>query len=930
MAEYHPRIIDVSSVPHPRTGGPVLPRWSDVLRGLREARGVTQDGWAALLGYGRATVHRWERGEAVPGPDAVEALVATCQEQGLLRSFARGRLEGMTLTAELLRDLLAEARVSAAPESAPPEEPPGARGRGGTGGRAAAPRPTILPLPNPAPRHNLPLSLASFVGRETELEAIRTALADARLVTLVGAGGSGKSRLAVEVGRGLTADYPDGVWLVELAPLADPELLPHVVAGALGLALAATGSPLATLVAALEPRQLLLLLDNCEHLIDASARLAEALLQRCPTVRILATSREGLGITGEVRWRVPPLAVPPDDAARPIVEVTEYAAARLFVERARAALPTFDPGEQAAAIAHVCRRLDGMPLAIELAAALTPVLSAEQIATRLDRRLDLLAGGSRTALPRQQTLRAAIDWSYDLLLEPERRLLRRLAVFSGDWTLEAAETVCSGGADDVLELLGRLVAKSLVQVDDGGHVHYRLLETIRQYALEKLEGSGEAASMHERHLDWFVALAERAEPHLIGADQVVWLDALDAERDNLRAALAWCWSGGQAESGLRLIGALRWYWYVRDDRRNEGPVWLARFLALPAVGVTPSVRVKTLAMSLMFDASLAMFLTFDPSVANEARAEATWEELRALCEETGDRASLVRNHWWIGRTALWRGDLNRAQSLFTEGVAMASEAGDGWALAQELENLGWLAQERGENAEARRYYEESLANFRAFQDWRATVWSLLLLGQTTCRQGDLPAARRSLEEARAVGRRLGQKRYLWNVLRSLGDVARNEGDHPEARALLAESLELARQLADPGKVRGTLLSVAWLAHAAGEAERARALLRDVLIGYQDWDWLPDAEMAICVAGILAIEDGAFVRGARLFGQIVGHQLWPQRLAPDLRRGYESGVLAARGALGDAAFDVAWAEGQAMTLEQAISYCMTDEGRLTNQ
>jgi tetratricopeptide (TPR) repeat protein len=404
----------------------------------------------------------------------------------------------------------------------------------------------------------------------------------------------------------------------------------------------------------------------------------------------------------------------------------------------------------------------------------------------------------------------------------------------------------------------------------------------------------------------------------------------------VRAALAWCWNGGSAEPGLRLTAALRWFWYVRDDRRSEGPVWLARFLALPAAVVTPSVRVKALAMSLMFDASVGSY----------ARAEATWEEIRALCEQTGDRASLVRIHWWSGRTALWKGDFPRAQTLFTEGIALARDAGDRWALAQELEGLGWLAQERGENAEARRLYEECLATFRAVQDWAAVVWSLLLLGQTACRQGDYPAARHYLEEARALGRQLRQKRYVWSVVQALGEVARNEGDYASARALHEEGLELARELADRGKVRATLLASSWLAHEVGEAGHARALLRDVLVGDHDdvievpvadrpdqalavavgiqWDWRSDAETAICVAGILAVEDGAFARGARLFGQIVGHRLWPQRLAPDLRRAYENGVVAARRALGDAAFDVAWAEGQAMTPEQAISYGIPDE------
>jgi len=474
-------------------------------------------------------------------------------------------------------------------------------------------------------RHNVPHPLTSFVGREQDIAEIRHLLATRRLLTLIGAGGVGKTRLGLEVAAGLLDAYADGIWLIELAALADATLVPHSAAAILNVREESERPLLATLADALGGQRTLLILDNCEHLIDACAAFADALLRACPNVRILATSRQPLGLAGETTFRVPSLsltarpairAVPasPDeviparvDAVPGFVEaplpppvgtnppVARSAmmsdAVRLFVERGRAAVPDFALSERnLAAVEQICQRLDGIPLAIELAAARISVLSPVQIADRLGDRFSLLTGGSRTALPQHQTLLALVDWSHNLLDERERTLLRRLAVFRGGWTLEAAEAVCADAglaADQILDLLSGLIAKSLIlTVRHSDEVRYWFPESIRAYAIEKLREAGEAPLLRERHGTWVLALAEQATPELFGPRQDAWLDRLDAEHDNLRAALEWSLATPTTdELAIRLVGALAWFWGSRGHV-TEGRRWLERVRAQSA-GRTP-------------------------------------------------------------------------------------------------------------------------------------------------------------------------------------------------------------------------------------------------------------------------------------------------------------------------------------------------------
>ncbi len=550
--------------------------------------------------------------------------------------------------------------------------------------------------------HNLPGQLTSFIGREPEMAEARRLLGQTRLLTLTGMGGEGKSRLALQVAAEAVDAYADGVWLVELASLSDPDLVPQAVAAALGIREEPDKRLVETLTDALRPKSLLLLLDNCEHLVDACARLAETLLRSCPSVSILATSREAFGIGGEAVLPLSSLSLPRGPALPPDDMLARYELVRLFVDRATAAHPAFRfSAGNAAAVSQVCSRLDGMPLALELAAARVKVLSPEQIVSRLDDRFRLLSGGSRTALPRQQTLRALIDWSYDLLPSPEQTLLRRLSVFAGGWTLDAAESVCAGGEAaerDVLDLLAHLVAKSLVVAEppEDGQVRYRLLENLRQYAEERLAETDEAESLSRHHRDWFLQFAEDAEPNLFGPQHAPWLNRLEREHDNFRKALRGCQERpADAATFLRLAGALSHFWSVRSYL-SEGRGWLETALA-DAPDAPPAIRAKA-----MNGAGVLAWSCGDFTQA--ATFHETDLELRREMQDGRGIARALAN---LGILASEKADFARARHLFEESLAVYREVGDQENVAILLNNLGSLLIDIGDFDTAGPFFSES-------------------------------------------------------------------------------------------------------------------------------------------------------------------------------------------------------------------------------
>ncbi len=620
--------------------------------------------------------------------------------------------------------------------------------------------------------NNLPAQLTSFIGREAEMEIAKRQLAGSRLLTLTGVGGSGKTRLALQAAAEVLENYPDGVWLVELAALSDPDLVAQEVAGVLGVREESEKKLLQTLRDTLRPQAALLILDNCEHVVDAAARLAEALLLACPALSVLATSREALGISGETLLPVPPLSMPAlgTSAATPDA-LAGCEAVRFFVERATAASPAFRySAGNAPAIASVCAHLDGIPLALELAAARVKVLTPEQIDERLDDRFRLLSGGSRTALPRQQTLRALVDWSYDLLSPAEQTLLCRLSVFSGGWSLGAAETVCAGGSGEdgeVLDLLSHLAAKSLVVAEppDAGQVRYRLLDSIRSYARERLaQTPGEAEALARKHRDFFLALAEEAEPHLFGANQVLWMNRLEDDLENLRAAL----SVARSERDLslpRLAGALSHFWYGRSYL-SEGMGWLEDALA-EATDTDGPVLGKVL--------NGAGTLSWCCGDYNKSRA--FHERDLALRRGLSDQRGIAHALGSLSITVSYQKQFDLAEAYSRESLARYQTLGDQKNSTKMLTNLGILAADRGDYAEAERLYEEALAAYRVFYNASGSADVLHNLGELFLRQSLYDRAKPYFRESLLAQRTVGSKQRIASTLTHLAETAGAEGDH---------------------------------------------------------------------------------------------------------------------------------------------------------
>jgi predicted ATPase/class 3 adenylate cyclase len=672
--------------------------------------------------------------------------------------------------------------------------------------------------------NNLPTLPNAFIGRERERAAVRRLLGETRLLTLTGTGGTGKTRLAVQVAEEALSDYTDGVWLVELATVSDPRRVVETIAGALGLREEPDEPMRATLIRFLCGRRLLLIIDNCEHLHEECASLAAEMLRSCSTVRILATSRHALGIAGERSWPVPPLAVlnPSRDLFQTsdiVATVSQYEAVRLFLDRAMAVKPGFVLTPQnAAAVAQICWRLDGIPLAIELAAARARVLAPEQIAQRLDDRFRLLTGGGRSVLPHQQTLRTLIDWSHDLLSESERVLFQRLGVFGGGRTLEAIEAVCSGdGVDvyDALDLLQLLVDKSLLAAEagPGDETRYTMIESVWRYARERLESSGEFDTLRDRHLDWFLALAEKAKPGLEGPDAAAWLERVDADQFNFRLALEWA-AKADVQKGLRIVGSLARYAEIRGNLEEASSS--ARLL-LDA----PGAEAPTCARA---DALVAAARVAWCRNQSEA-ALAFYREGIALLEQCGRERDVILQSAFMGFVKLNNGIEAGVEERFQRAIEAGRERQDIVLSAVGLSGLATLASRHGDGKTARRLREESLSIYRATGDQWVSGYLLWGIAKSCIAMGDSAAARDAIEEWTAIARKLGNRWITPYLLHLLGDTLLLEHDATAAARMLGaaeagrEALGLELDAIDQSEWEAT---VARLDTALDPAVRLRA------------------------------------------------------------------------------------------------------------
>jgi predicted ATPase/DNA-binding SARP family transcriptional activator/DNA-binding CsgD family transcriptional regulator len=743
------------------------------------------------------------------------------------------------------------------------------------------PRPPSLPSKEASepPRHNLPVPRTSFVGRGRELSEIKRTLAMTRLLTLTGTGGSGKTRLVLKVAADLVGAYPDGVRLVELAGLSEPELVPQEVADTLGVR-EEPGRPLVEVLAqSVREKTLLLVVDNCEHLIDAAARLVDFLLASCPHLRVMATSREPLSVEDEVLFSVPPLLVPAGLPAD-FTKVGNYDSVRLFVDRTRLRLPGFSlTQENVRPVAEVCRRLEGLPLAIELAAARMGPLATDQMAERLEDSLSLLSVGPRTVSARQRTMRATIGWSYGLLSEPEKESFGRLSVFSAGFTLEAAEAVCQGGIveeGELLNLVSSLVDKSLVVAETTaeGRVRYRMLELVRQYAHEKLEEGGEADVVHRRHAEYFLALAGEAEPQPKGAQQEAWLNRLESEHDNVRAALSWSLGEHDPGLGLRLAAA---FWKFWDGRGylGEGSAWLREALAKGGDAAGAGARATALHGLGLIVGALGDF----------EQAKACQEDAFALYEQLGNRVGVAESLNSQGWIAFRRGDTGRASSLFEKGLEAARESENQVAIRRAINGIAVIAFDAEGHERARRLWEDALVLGRKHGDHFGVARVLINMGFVDIAFGNYERSTELLEEALAIGHELNSRELLANSLLCLGLASALRGRPERAKTMLIESLEIDMVREAKADIDEDLEALATTAGALGQLTRAARL------------WGAAEALRESIGAVWAL---------------------PERMV------FEPLRDAARSRLGEAAWVTGFAEGKAMGLKEAVEYALSEE------
>ncbi|HLK57593.1 MAG TPA: tetratricopeptide repeat protein [Chthonomonadaceae bacterium] len=807
--------------------------------------------------------------------------------------------------------------------------------------QAGARQPTALATPPTSPRpggmRRLPVPLTALVGRERQIEEVADWLQHGRLVTILGTGGMGKTRLAIAVGEAVASAFPDGVWFVELAALSEPERVAQTVATTLGIPEQPGKSPLETLTERLASRSLLLILDNCEHLAQSCVALAENLLPICSGVHLLATSRHPLGSLGERRYRLPPLEMPP--AGRSVEEkevntLLEYPGIRLFVERAVMAQPRFRLDRQnASAVLQICHALDGIPLALELAAARMRAMDVDRVAERLRQDLAFLTLGGSAYPQRHRAMNAVIEWSYQPCSESEQTLFRRLSVFADGCTLEAAEAICAGGVvpeAGVLDGLMDLVDRSLVEyLALPGGDRYRMLQPIRTFARAAFEATEERAEVLSRYVAYFVSFVE---PRPTGADQGELFNRFDEERDNLRVALAWCQASPEGgESGLRLGGALQMYWVMR------GPLSEGREHLMAALGHSGAQDITRERADALNGAGNLAYYQGDLSAAAVLHQESL-----KLKRELGYRRGVAGSLHNLGNVAWMQGDYKAALSLYEEALQINRELGNRAWEANNLERLGNMAQEQGDYAAARSLLEECLALFRELGDKGGIGHALSLLGNMARYEDDLVSAHALLEESLNIRREIGHKHGIGDSLYALGNLAYSQGDLVSARALLEESLTIYREVGHQWGTVATLINIGSLDKDQGDYAAARSRYTESLrLSHETGSKSQIVLTLEAFAGLASNEalanpfgpetpenpecrETRLRQAARLWGaaQTLRKQIGAP-LAPAQQQTQDREVTAARERLGEAQWEADWNRGSRTTLEQAVAFALSE-------
>ncbi|HJS19179.1 MAG TPA: helix-turn-helix domain-containing protein [Anaerolineales bacterium] len=847
----------------------------DLVKYLRKREELTQRELALLVGYSDSEISRIEKNHGIPAAATLTALFVPALH-----------LEQEPQWVERLLELARQARLRELPETVTTATP-----------------------------NNLPASLTTFIGREKEQAEIHHLMRTQRLVTLTGSGGVGKTRISLQVGGQVLGEYANGVWLAELAPLSDPELVPQTVASLFGIVSQSARSHTELLINFLRPKTALLILDNCEHLLDAGAHLSDTLLRHCPHLKILATSREALGILGEVVYHMPSLGLP--DIEQTLEKFREYESVRLFEERAQLAQPDFKLTlENASFVAQICSRLDGIPLAIELAAARVNIFSVAQIAARLDDRFHLLTSGSRTALPRQQTLRASIDWSWNLLSERERTLLQRLTLFAGGWILEAAESVCSAEGDiespQVFELMTQLVAKSLVITNrqPGRERRFHLHETIRQYAHEKFIEAGEHENIHSQLLKYFLDLSGRAESALHGPHQMEWYNCLTDERDNLRVALEHASrpdaSTADLEAGLSISARLMDYWIVCDLR--EGLRWSTELIQNPGSQTFPQARARTLITQGYILWSMQQF------EAVRSIAEECLPVFRSYGDQQGEYDALIL----MGNMRQFAAGIEQRAEFSRQALVLARSMGDVLRQAFALYMLGW---DQRDPQRAREHLEEAVALFRHAGDWRFLAQALGILGLTVLSNGDLESAQKILDEAYEVNQQ-SNNRAMEFVLTGKAISCMLRGEYGQARALLQKNIDDLERMGNRMGVLWVRARLAQVALHEGNVAEAHQILVDTIENFHTDGNKNGLVFALDKMSSLYVVTNKHEVSARLIGwsDATRKEIGDPR-PPIEQADLDQDIAAIKAKLGVDAYETAYNSGWSLTLNEAMVFAL---------